>query len=141
EKAAKTRTTTRKAGAGGTGTREPTAAKAKAADTKAATKADARARTAKAESSPAGTDQAAIPTLPGAAEMAAAAGPMTQKMLDNLHMAEDLIRRLSAALAQRGMPNPAIEAPGPTFYADAAQGWLRMLTEHPNRLIEQQVEF
>ncbi|MCQ0971790.1 class I poly(R)-hydroxyalkanoic acid synthase [Paracoccus sp. TK19116] len=62
-------------------------------------------------------------------------------MIANLERIESLSQRLIAGLAQRPTPNPGVDGPGPELYASAASAWMKMLTEQPARVIEQQVNF
>ena len=39
------------------------------------------------------------------------------------------------------MRSPGVEGPGPELYGSVAQAWLKLATEQPARLIEQQVRF
>ena len=82
-----------------------------------------------------------VPETAAAAPPAEALARMTDTMLANMQSAEGLVARLAAALASRRAPNPGVEAPGPGFFAETSQAWLRMLAEHPTRIIEQQAQF
>lgn len=67
--------------------------------------------------------------------------PLPPQIAENVERIEMLSQRLMAALAHRQMPNPAVEGPGPELYVSAANAWVKMLAEHPARIIEQQVNF
>ncbi|WP_022708202.1 class I poly(R)-hydroxyalkanoic acid synthase [Paracoccus zeaxanthinifaciens] len=67
--------------------------------------------------------------------------PTAQKLAQNIERIEQLGHRLLAAFAERAMPNPNVEAPGPDLYRTAAEGFLKTLTEQPSRMIEMQVSY
>ncbi|WP_371822369.1 class I poly(R)-hydroxyalkanoic acid synthase [Paracoccus sp. C2R09] len=87
-----------------------------------------------------------MPTPPEASEppepeLPQAQPPAAQRLAQNIERIEQLGHRLLAAFAERAMPNPNIEAPGPDLYRSAAEGFLRTLTEQPSRMIEMQVSY
>lgn len=63
------------------------------------------------------------------------------RLAENIERIETLGQRLMLALAARPMHSPAVEGPGPELYGSVAQAWLKLATEQPARLIEQQVRF
>nr|WP_246026777.1 class I poly(R)-hydroxyalkanoic acid synthase [Paracoccus luteus] len=63
------------------------------------------------------------------------------KLAENIERIEVLGQRLVRALAQRTPTSPAVEAPGPELYASAVQGWMKLASEQPARIIENQVRF
>lgn len=66
---------------------------------------------------------------------------LTEKLSDNIARIESLSQRLLRAIATRPMRPPSIEGPGPELYGSVAQAWLKLATEQPARLIEQQVRY
>lgn len=61
-----------------------------------------------------------------------------EKMKANLARIEALTQRLIQAMAQKRLPNPAVEAPGIGLFAHAVGAYWREAMENPGRLIEQQ---
>ena len=49
----------------------------------------------------------------------------------NLQKIEALTQRLTAALAQRKLPNPALEAPGQELFVKAGAAYLAEMAQHP----------
>lgn len=89
-------------------------------------------------------DEAAKPVAKNQPEVSTGVAPvaeMTGTMMANLETAEALIKRLAAALSMRRPSNPQVEGPSMGFYAGASQAWMKMLTESPGRIIEQQAQF
>ena len=80
------------------------------------------------QASEARTDPFASPSLPA-------------RLAENIERIEGLGRRLAAALGQRPLRSPGVEVPGPDFFATATQAWLKMATQQPARIIEQQVHY
>lgn len=66
---------------------------------------------------------------------------LTEKLSDNIARIESLSQRLLRAIATRPVRPPSIEGPGPELYGSVAQAWLKLATEQPARLIEQQVRY
>jgi len=66
---------------------------------------------------------------------------LTEKLSENIARIESLSQRLLRAVATRPMRPPGVEAPGPELYGSVAQAWLKLATEQPARLIEQQVRY
>ena len=94
-----------------------------------------------AAAAPAGAETAVAEESTFERFFAAARVPLPQDLAENIERIEVLSQRLMSALASRPMPNPGVEAPGPGLYVSAANAWMRMLAEHPARIIEQQVNF
>ncbi|MFC0200172.1 PHA/PHB synthase family protein [Paracoccus rhizosphaerae] len=67
--------------------------------------------------------------------------PTAKKLAQNIDRIETLGHRLMAAFAERNLPNPGVEGPGPDLYLTAAAGFVKSLTEQPARMIETQVSF
>ncbi|MGR3248082.1 MAG: class I poly(R)-hydroxyalkanoic acid synthase [Paracoccus sp. (in: a-proteobacteria)] len=67
--------------------------------------------------------------------------PTAKKLAQNIDRIEILGHRLMAAFADRNLPNPGVEGPGPDLYMTAAAGFVKSLTEQPARMIETQVSF
>ncbi|MCW3781930.1 PHA/PHB synthase family protein [Defluviimonas salinarum] len=61
-----------------------------------------------------------------------------EKLSANLARVEELTQRLIQAMAQKRMPNPAVEAPGHTLFAHAVTAYWKEALENPGKLIEQQ---
>lgn len=90
--------------------------------------------------------RAAAPVAPDGPELIDPENPLTapglpDKLAENITRIETLGQRLLRALAQRPNYGQAIEGPGPELYGSVAQAWLKMATEQPARLIEQQVRY
>ncbi|WP_411838824.1 class I poly(R)-hydroxyalkanoic acid synthase [Paracoccus sp. ME4] len=64
-----------------------------------------------------------------------------QRLAENIERIEALGHRLMSALAERNLPNPGVEGPGPDLYLTAANAFLKTLAEHPAKMIETQVAF
>ncbi len=114
-------------------------------------------RTRKA-AAPAAAPQPAQPLAPQPAPQAAAAearpdaapldpaNPLTtpglsDRLAENIARIETLGHRLMRSLATRPVYPPGVEGPGPELYGSVAQAWLKLATEQPARLIEQQVRY
>lgn len=91
-----------------------------------------------------------MPTLPStvtgstAAFMEAAFGvdsKLPEKLTGNIERIEILTQRLLAALSQRQVPNPGVEAPGPEFFVNTTAAWLKQLSQQPSRILERQVSY
>lgn len=67
--------------------------------------------------------------------------PTAQKLAENIERIEILGHRLVAALRERRLPSPGIEAPGPELMLTAANAWMKALAEQPVRMLEQQVDY
>ncbi|MFN3273086.1 MAG: class I poly(R)-hydroxyalkanoic acid synthase [Paracoccus sp. (in: a-proteobacteria)] len=67
--------------------------------------------------------------------------PTAKKLAQNIERIELLSTRLMSALVDRSPPNPGVEGPGPDLYMTAAEAFLKTLTDHPTKLIEQQVNY
>ncbi|MCG6112288.1 MAG: class I poly(R)-hydroxyalkanoic acid synthase [Paracoccus sp.] len=67
--------------------------------------------------------------------------PPARKLAENIERIETLGHRLMSALADRSLPNPGVEGPGPDLYLTAANAFLKTLSEHPAKMIETQVSF
>jgi len=61
------------------------------------------------------------------------------KLNANLAKIEELTQRLVAALAQKRIPNPALEAPGQELYAKAMAAYWAEAMSNPAKLLEQQI--
>lgn len=59
----------------------------------------------------------------------------------NIARIEELTQRLVQALSHRQAPNPAVEAPGPEFFATVAAAYWKEMMENPGKLIEAQVGY
>lgn len=57
----------------------------------------------------------------------------------NIARIEELTQRLVRALAQKRPVSPAVEAPGPEFFANATKAFWQEMVENPGKLIEAQV--
>ncbi|MCV2868206.1 class I poly(R)-hydroxyalkanoic acid synthase [Defluviimonas sp. WL0002] len=68
-------------------------------------------------------------------------GPNLEKFTSNLAKIEELTQRLVAALQQKRMRTPALEAPGQELYGKAMTAFLSEAISNPTRILEQQVEF
>lgn len=71
----------------------------------------------------------------------AAATALPEQLARNIERIEALTHRLIASLSQRGVPNPAIEAPGPELYLTAAGAMMKQLAEQPARILQHQTRF
>ena len=122
-------------------TRTPTRSIAKPARPAAETQAkDQVAKPAPLAASDATKDSA--PADPMAAMETALTNPrLPERLAENIERIETLGQRLIRAMAAKPMHSPAIEGPGPELYGSVAQGWLKLATEQPARIIEQQVKF
>ncbi len=69
------------------------------------------------------------------------AGPLPERIAENIQRIEDLGQRLVQVLARKQARAPGIEGPGADFYAAAATGWMRLAAEQPARIIGQQVQY
>nr|WP_318272567.1 class I poly(R)-hydroxyalkanoic acid synthase [Paracoccus saliphilus] len=67
--------------------------------------------------------------------------PNAQRLAENIERIETLGHRLMSAFAERNLPNPGVEGPGPDFYMTAANAFLKTLTEQPGKMIETQVSY
>ena len=74
------------------------------------------------------TGDEALPVLP-------------EKMAENLKKIEALSQRLIAALAQKRVPNTALEGPGQDLYLKASAAYIKELADNPARILEQQVNY
>ena len=94
----------------------------------------------------------AAPTAPPVAEASQQSGSdapvnplavpgLPARLAENIERIEALGQRLLRAMAARPLHNPGVEGPGPELYGSVAQAWLKMATEQPARIIEQQVRF
>ncbi|MDO5622572.1 MAG: class I poly(R)-hydroxyalkanoic acid synthase [Paracoccus sp. (in: a-proteobacteria)] len=81
-------------------------------------------------------ETAATTTLPQAAY-----DSMTEAMATNIEKIETLTQRLVAAFSRRRVHTPAVEGPGPDLFMSSAQAWMKLLSEQPARLVEQQVSY
>lgn len=91
------------------------------------------------------TDQAAAPA-PGQEPAVPHENPLTapgltEKLAENIARIESLSQRLLRAVAAKPMRAASIEGPGPELYGSVAQAWVKLATEQPARLIEQQVRY
>lgn len=89
---------------------------------------------------------AGVQDTPAAVSSADPANPLTtpgltEKLAENIARIESLSQRLLRAVATKPMRHPSVEAPGPELYGSVAQAWLKLATEQPARLIEQQVRY
>ncbi|MBB1499177.1 class I poly(R)-hydroxyalkanoic acid synthase [Paracoccus sp. MC1862] len=66
---------------------------------------------------------------------------LSEKLSENISRIENLSQRLLRAASSRPMRHPGVEVPGPELYGSVAQAWLKLATEQPARLIEQQVRY
>ena len=66
---------------------------------------------------------------------------LTEKLAENIARIETLSQRLLRAVAGKPMRAASIEGPGPELYGSVAQAWVKLATEQPARLIEQQVRY
>ncbi|MBM3604418.1 MAG: class I poly(R)-hydroxyalkanoic acid synthase [Alphaproteobacteria bacterium] len=62
-------------------------------------------------------------------------------MARNIERIEALGHRLMAAFAERNLPTPGVQGPGPDLYMTAANAFLKTLTEQPAKMIETQVAY
>lgn len=94
--------------------------------------------------SPAASDQAAPKAAPRAADEGSnpfALAELPARLAENIERIETLGQRLLFAMAAKPVRSPGVEGPGPELYGSVAQAWLKLATEQPARLIEQQVRF
>ena len=80
-------------------------------------------------------DKTPDPVAPTATSTAAS------RMAENIERIEGLSQRLMQVLAKRPIHPAAIEGPGADLYSAALNGWMRLATEQPARIIEQQVRY
>ncbi|WBU58144.1 class I poly(R)-hydroxyalkanoic acid synthase [Paracoccus sediminicola] len=73
----------------------------------------------------------------GGAQTLAATG----QLAENMERIESLTQRLAAALAQKPMRDPGVEAPGADLMVNAGMAWAKMWAEQPARILEQQVKY
>lgn len=66
---------------------------------------------------------------------------LSDRLAENITRIESLGHRLMRSLATRPVYPPGVEGPGPELYGSVAQAWLKLATEQPARLIEQQVRY
>ena len=78
---------------------------------------------------------------PAAHENPLTAPGLTEKLAENIARIESLSQRLLRAVASKPMRAASIEGPGPELYGSVAQAWVKLATEQPARLIEQQVRY
>ncbi|MDP5306340.1 class I poly(R)-hydroxyalkanoic acid synthase [Paracoccus spongiarum] len=71
----------------------------------------------------------------------AGGGPAARRLVENIERIEALSSRLVAALTDRAMPNPGVEAPGPELLMTTASAWMKTLADQPARVIERQVSY
>ncbi|MDO5648829.1 class I poly(R)-hydroxyalkanoic acid synthase [Paracoccus sp. (in: a-proteobacteria)] len=64
-----------------------------------------------------------------------------RKMVENIERIETLGQRLVNALAEKSMPTPAVEGPGPDLYMAAANAFMKTMTGQPAKMIENQVSY
>ena len=69
------------------------------------------------------------------------ASPDLEKLEANLQRLEELSQRLSRALAQKRMPNPALEGPGQELFLKAAAAYMAEVMANPAKIVEQQVGY
>lgn len=89
----------------------------------------------------ASTLAATAPADDEAARNPLAIAGLPARLAENIERIEALGQRLLAAMAAKPMHSPAVEGPGPELYGSVAQAWLKLATEQPARLIEQQVRY
>lgn len=137
----------RRAKAAVTGAGAATTAGATAAATPAAPRAGAKAAATPAQARQ-DAPAAAASAAPAAAEPAALdpSNPLTtlglsDRLAENISRIETLSQRLMRSLATRPVYPPGVEGPGPELYGSVAQAWMKLATEQPARLIEQQVRY
>ena len=70
-----------------------------------------------------------------------AAAPASENLRRNMERIETLTQRLVSSLALTGPVNPALNAPGPEFFAKAATAYMTEMMTNPARIVEQQVEY
>ncbi|MDS9467679.1 class I poly(R)-hydroxyalkanoic acid synthase [Paracoccus sp. MBLB3053] len=66
---------------------------------------------------------------------------LPEQLVANIERIETLTQRLINALAMREPKNPGVEAPGPDLFTTAASGWLKLLSEQPEKVLSQQVHY
>jgi polyhydroxyalkanoate synthase len=59
----------------------------------------------------------------------------------NITRIEELTSRLTAAMTQRRVADPALSGPGQELFLKAAAAWMAELAQNPGRLVEQQVGY
>lgn len=106
----------------------------------------ATAPTAPQAEQPLAPQAAAAEAPPQAAAPLDPANPLTtpglsDRLAENIARIETLGHRLMRSLATRPVYPPGVEGPGPELYGSVAQAWLKLATEQPARLIEQQVRY
>ena len=63
------------------------------------------------------------------------------KLTENLSRIEELTQRLVGAMANKRVPNPALEAPGQELYAKAMAAYWAEAMQNPAKILEQQIAF
>ncbi|WP_368660715.1 class I poly(R)-hydroxyalkanoic acid synthase [Paracoccus sp. (in: a-proteobacteria)] len=96
---------------------------------------------APAPQSPAPAPDAAPPAPASVFGNPMTAPGLSEKLTENIARIENLSQRLLRAMSSRPMRHPGVEVPGPELYGSVAQAWLKLATEQPARLIEQQVRY
>ena len=124
--------------------RAETAGGGKPAHERAARAADARPAANGAAAAPAANQAAPKAAAPLAADEDTnpfALAELPARLAENIERIETLGQRLLFAMAAKPLRSPGVEGPGPELYGSVAQAWLKLATEQPARLIEQQVRF
>ncbi|MFT4013022.1 MAG: class I poly(R)-hydroxyalkanoic acid synthase [Paracoccus sp. (in: a-proteobacteria)] len=66
---------------------------------------------------------------------------LPERLVQNIERIESLTQRLVGALSQRKPKAPGVEGPGVDLFATAASAWVKLLSEQPERVMEQQVSY
>ncbi|WP_246185058.1 PHA/PHB synthase family protein [Paracoccus aestuariivivens] len=66
---------------------------------------------------------------------------LPEQLVQNIERIESLTQRLISALALRKPKNPGVEGPGADLFTTAAAGWVKLLSEQPERVLGQQVDY
>ncbi|MTH65466.1 class I poly(R)-hydroxyalkanoic acid synthase [Paracoccus sp. DK608] len=83
-------------------------------------------------------------TTSSKAFMEAAFGPQSrlpEQLAKNIERIEALTQRLVGALSLRQPKAPGVEAPGADLFTTAANAWMKLLAEQPERIMGQQVSY
>ena len=68
-------------------------------------------------------------------------GPKVERLKENLARIEELTQRLVAALAQRDMPKPELQAPDHSLFLKASTAYWAEMMHNPSKILELQVNY
>lgn len=141
---AKSKSTAARAGAAPASAAKPrraTTSKTRKADPRPAPRRQAPTADAAKANARTGAAGRAVPPSDASNEHAARPQEGVGHIAANLEKIESLTGRLIAALSQRQVHDPGVEAPGPELFVNAGMAWIRMLTAQPTRIMEQQISY